>query len=148
MKTLEEQTLRVCGCCKRPLLIDVFYISRATGLPGNYCKECRKSVNRNSRHHVLPAYCLLPDESAGQPEEAMSAPDAAAETVDAVCRKPDDVNSIPGCCNKNRLHKKKEKERKENILPNPPCEGGDEEGGESSSCERIPARLPNNMPSC
>ena len=74
---------------------------------------------------------MLPDESAGQPEEAISAPDAAAETVDTVCRKPDDVNSIPGCCNKNRLHKKKEKERKENILPNPPCEGGDEEGGES-----------------
>mgnify|MGYP004604193699 FL=1 len=96
-------------------------------------------TKRRSRHHVLPVYCLLPDESAGQPEEAMSAPDAAAETVDAVCRKPDDVSSIPGCCNKNRLHKKKEKERKENILPNPPCEGGDEEGGESSSCERIPA---------
>ena len=49
MKTLEEQTLRVCGCCKRPLPTDAFYISRATGLPGNYCKECRKSASRNSR---------------------------------------------------------------------------------------------------
>ena len=52
-------------------------------------------TKRRSRHHVLPAYCLLPDESTGQPEEAISAPDAAAETVDTVCRKPDDVNSIP-----------------------------------------------------
>lgn len=34
MKTLEEQTLHVCGCCKRPLPTDVFYISRATGLSG------------------------------------------------------------------------------------------------------------------
>ena len=49
MKTLEEQTLRVCGCCKRPLPTDAFYISRATGLPGNYCKECRKSASRNGR---------------------------------------------------------------------------------------------------
>ena len=58
--------------------------------------------------------------------------------MDTVYKKPDNVNSIPGCCNKNDLHKKKEKERKENILPNPPCEGGDEEGGDSS-CEKIPA---------
>ena len=49
MKTLEEQTLHVCGCCKRPLPTDAFYISRATGLPGNYCKECRKSASRKYR---------------------------------------------------------------------------------------------------
>lgn len=96
-------------------------------------------TKRRSRRHIFPGYCLLPDESE-QPEEDSSAPDTVAETVDTVYKKPDNVNSIPGCCNKNDLHKKKEKERKENILPNPPCEGGDEEGGDSSSsCERIPA---------
>ena len=95
-------------------------------------------TKRRSRRHIFPDYCLLPDESE-QPEEDSSAPDTAAETVDTVYKKPDNVNSIPGCCNKNDLHKKKEKKRKENILPNPPCEGGDEEGGDSSSCERIPA---------
>lgn len=49
MKTLKEQTLCVCGCCKRSLPADAFYINRKTGLPGNYCKECRKSASRNSR---------------------------------------------------------------------------------------------------
>ena len=49
MKTLKEQTLCVCGCCKRSLPADAFYINRKTGLPNNYCKECRKSASRNSR---------------------------------------------------------------------------------------------------
>ena len=26
-----------------------FYINKKTGLPGNYCKECRKTVSRNHR---------------------------------------------------------------------------------------------------
>ena len=95
-------------------------------------------TKRRSHRHILPAYCLLADESE-QPEEDLSAPDTVAETVDTVYKKPDNANSIPGCCNKNDLHKKKEKERKENIHPNPPCEGGDEEGGDSSSCEKVPA---------
>lgn len=97
-------------------------------------------TKRRSRRHIFPDYCLLPDESE-QSEEGVSAPDTVAETVDTVYKKPDNVNSIPGCCNKNDLHKKKEKERKENILPNPPCEGGNEEGGDSS-CEKIPAVAP------
>ena len=49
MKTLKEQTLCVCGCCKRSLPADAFYINRKTGLPGNYCKECRKSASRKYR---------------------------------------------------------------------------------------------------
>lgn len=49
MKTSKEQTLCVCGCCKRSLPANAFYINRKTGLPGNYCKECRKSASRNGR---------------------------------------------------------------------------------------------------
>lgn len=94
-------------------------------------------TKRRSRRHILPDYCLLPDESE-QSEEDLSASNTVAETVDTVYKKPDNVNSIPGYCNKNGSHKKKEKERKENIHPNPPCEGGDEEGGDFS-CEKIPA---------
>lgn len=49
MKTSKEHTLYVCGCCKRSLPANAFYINRKTGLPGNYCKECRKTASRNGR---------------------------------------------------------------------------------------------------
>lgn len=101
-------------------------------------------TKRRSRRHILPDYCLLPDESE-QSEEDLSTPDTVAETTDTVYKTPDNVNSIPGCCNKNDLHKKKEKKRKENIHPNPPCEGGDEEEGDSS-CEKIPAAVSGAKP--
>ena len=42
MKSSKVQTLCVCGCCKRSLPASAFYINKKTGLPGNYCKECRK----------------------------------------------------------------------------------------------------------
>lgn len=98
-------------------------------------------TKRRSRRHILPDYCLLPDE-AGQPGEGTSVPDTVAETADAVCRKTGNVDNTPGYCDKNCLPKKKEKEIKENILPNPPCEGGDEEGGDSSY-EMVPAAAPS-----
>ena len=49
MKSSKVQTLCVCGCCKRSLPASAFYINKKTGLPGNYCKECRKTVSRNHR---------------------------------------------------------------------------------------------------
>lgn len=50
MKTVvKELTLYVCGCCKRSLPFEDFYINGKTGLPGNYCKECRKSTSRQHR---------------------------------------------------------------------------------------------------
>lgn len=49
MKNSEVQTLFVCGCCKRSLPASAFYINKKTDLPGNYCKECRKTVSRNHR---------------------------------------------------------------------------------------------------
>ena len=48
MKKLKSTTLCVCGCCKR-LSGKYLYINKKTGLPGNYCKECRKTVSRNHR---------------------------------------------------------------------------------------------------
>lgn len=49
MKTLQETTLYVCGCCKRSLSSSAFYLNKKTGMPDNYCKECRKSYSRKQR---------------------------------------------------------------------------------------------------
>lgn len=107
---------------------------------------------RNRRRHILPDYCLLPDdplpapaaddvadESPATPSGNAANPSATAEdtvckNADTVYKNADTVYNIPENCNKNGSHKRKEKERKEkeNILPNPPCEGGDEEGGGNS----------------
>lgn len=73
-------------------------------------------TKRRSRRHISPDYCLLPDE----------------ETVHS---------TLPDTATKSTLIKRKEKERKENILPNPPLpKGGDEEeeGGDFSN--RKPAK--------
>ena len=52
MKSSKVQTLCVCGCCKRSLPASAFYINKKTGLPGNYCKECRK-CDRESNYPVI-----------------------------------------------------------------------------------------------
>lgn len=49
METLQKQTLYACGCYKQTLPSDAFYVDKRTGLPGNYCKECRKSASRKHR---------------------------------------------------------------------------------------------------
>ena len=295
MKSSKVQTLCVCGCCKRSLPASAFYINKKTGLPGNYCKECRKTVSRNhrknekrslacdresnypvitstenptlrrelilhaletvaasierkrrkvresefetdfmhdrvvrrvmkregdsaftillytlsylysgegyyihvdddfydelsdqlfstdndsvrrvlhlfveygffdsslyerygiltsgdiqrqflfitkrrSRRHISPDYCLLPDEETVH----STLPDAVAETPDIVTQTLDTVTESPDTATKSTLIKRKEKERKENILPNPPLpKGGDEgeEGGDFSN--RKPAK--------
>ncbi len=48
MKTNVE-AYHTCGHCKRTLPLSAFYLNRQTGQPQNYCKECRCSVNRQSR---------------------------------------------------------------------------------------------------
>ncbi|MDD3036500.1 hypothetical protein [Bacteroides sp.] len=50
METSKKLTLHVCGRCKRMLPIEAFYLDKKTNRPQNYCKECRKSVNRNHRN--------------------------------------------------------------------------------------------------
>ncbi|WP_294481269.1 DUF4373 domain-containing protein [uncultured Bacteroides sp.] len=82
-------------------------------------------TKRRSNRHILPNYCLIAEET-----EPSSSPDAVAELPDNVCAMPENVTQAPDAATKTAYIKRKEKERKENILPNPPCQGGDEEGGE------------------
>ena len=49
METLKKSNNHVCGHCKRTLPLEDFYFNKKTNLPGNYCKECRKSASRNYR---------------------------------------------------------------------------------------------------
>ncbi|MEY8708480.1 hypothetical protein AALK94_14335 [Bacteroides faecichinchillae] len=49
MKISKKSTNHVCGCCKRTLPLEAFYLDKKTNLPRNYCKECRKSASRNHR---------------------------------------------------------------------------------------------------
>ena len=59
MKNSEVQTLFVCGCCKRSLPASAFYINKKTGLPGNYCKECRKTVSLPLKPYTRSSRMLL-----------------------------------------------------------------------------------------
>lgn len=112
-------------------------------------------ARRRSRHHILPEYCLLPEEvkaeaeaadesiEAGESTEGVSGEkrlnrtaDHVATTVDDVAATADIVAVSRDAATKTAHIKRKEKERKENILPNPPSpEGGNEErrsGGDLS----------------
>ena len=83
-------------------------------------------TKRRSRRHISPDYCLLPDEETVH----STLSDAVAETPDIVTQTLDTVTESPDTATKSTLIKRKEKERKENILPNPPfAKGGDEEEG-------------------
>ncbi|MEY8685956.1 hypothetical protein AB9N12_07380 [Bacteroides sp. AN502(2024)] len=50
METLMNQSLHICGCCKRELLQEAFYMNRRTRTIDNYCKECRKANARRYRN--------------------------------------------------------------------------------------------------
>ena len=94
-------------------------------------------TKRRSRRHISPDYCLLPDEETVH----STLPDAVAETPDIVTQTLDTVTESPDTATKSTLIKRKEKERKENILPNPPLPKGEdeeEEGGDFSN--RKPAK--------
>lgn len=79
-------------------------------------------TKRRSRRHISPDYCLLPDEETVH----STLPDAVAETPDIVTQTLDTVTESPGTATKSTFikRKEKEKERKENILPNPPLPKG------------------------
>ena len=90
-------------------------------------------TKRRSRRHISPDYCLLPDEETVH----STLPDAVAETPDIVTQTLDTVTESPDTATKSTFIKRKEKERKENILPNPPfAKGGDEEE-EGSEGEKV-----------
>ena len=82
-------------------------------------------TKRRSQHNVCPDYCLLAEEKA---TDGVS--DTVAETGENVTVSPDIVTVSRNAATKTALIKRKEKEKKENILPNPPfVKGGDEEEG-------------------
>ena len=48
METIMNKSLCICGCCKRELPQEAFYMNQRTRTTDNYCKECRKA---NARRH-------------------------------------------------------------------------------------------------
>ena len=84
-------------------------------------------TKRRSRRHISPDYCLLPDE----------------ETVHSTL--PDAVAETPDTATKSTFIKRKEKERKENILPNPPLPKGGDEGEEGDFSNRKPAKKKHEL---
>ena len=46
MEPLMNQSLHICGCCKRELPHEAFYTNKRTGTLDNYCSECRKASTR------------------------------------------------------------------------------------------------------
>ena len=93
-------------------------------------------TKRRSRHHICPDYCLLPEEKTTDEQ-----PDTVAATGENVAVSPNIATASRDTATKTALIKRKEKESKENILPNPPLpKGGDEgeEGGDFSN--RKPAK--------
>lgn len=94
-------------------------------------------TKRRSRHHICPDYCLLPEgEKAESTEPVKSAeempekkttdgrPDTVAATGENVAVSPDIATASRDTATKTALIKRKEKEKKENILPNPPFAKG------------------------
>ena len=78
-------------------------------------------TKRRSRHHICPDYCLLPEEKTTDEQ-----PDTVAATGENVAVSPNIATASRDTATKTALIKRKEK--KENILPNPPfAKGGDEE---------------------
>lgn len=54
MKTSElnqPNAVRCCGRCKRVLPLEEFYVNSRTQRPDPYCKDCRRTMNRE-RHRA------------------------------------------------------------------------------------------------
>ena len=93
-------------------------------------------TKRRSRHHICPDYCLLPE---GKTTDEQ--PDTVAATGENVAVSPDIATVSRDTATKTALIKRKEKEKKENILPNPPLpKGGDEEEEGGNFSNRKPAK--------
>lgn len=89
-------------------------------------------TKRRSRHHICPDYCLLPE---GKTTDEQ--PDTVAATGENVAVSPNIATASRDTATKTALIKRKEKEKKENILPNPPStKGGDEGGGIDETTKR------------
>ena len=45
METIMNKSLCICGCCKRELPQEAFYMNQRTRTTDNYCKECRRQTH-------------------------------------------------------------------------------------------------------
>ena len=111
------------------------------GFFDSYLYERYGIPKRRSRRHISPDYCLLPDEETVH----STLPDAVAETPDIVTQTLDTVTESPDTATKSTFIKRKEKERKENILPNPPLPKGGDEGEEGDFSNRKPAKKKHEL---
>lgn len=88
-------------------------------------KSPKSMEEKLKRKGECPDYCLLPE---GKTTDEQ--PDTVAATGENVAVSPDIATVSRDTATKTALIKRKEKEKKENILPNPPfAKGGDEEEG-------------------
>ena len=97
-------------------------------------------TKRRSRHHICPDYCLLPE---GKTTDEQ--PDTVAATGENVAVSPNIATASRDTATKTALIKRKEKERKENILPNPPLPKGGDEGEEGDFSNRKPAKKKHEL---
>ena len=44
-----------CGCCRKELPLEAFYIEKNTQRPDRYCKECRRAASNVRYYHVQAA---------------------------------------------------------------------------------------------
>ena len=91
-------------------------------------------TKRRSHRNIHPDYCLMADEDSQELLDK-AAQDTVEQTGANVTQSPDTVTESPDVATFSSDIKRKEKESKENILPNPPfCKGGNEEkeGGDFS----------------
>lgn len=44
-----------CGCCRKELPLEAFYIEKNTQRPDRYCKECRRAASNMRYYHVQAA---------------------------------------------------------------------------------------------
>ena len=61
METIMNKSLCICGCCKRELPQEAFYMNQRTRTTDNYCKECRKANARRHRNQDKSRHsCISP----------------------------------------------------------------------------------------
>lgn len=47
MENLKNETVSICGCCKRQLPLDAFYVNMKKKCPDRYCKVRQPKTERD-----------------------------------------------------------------------------------------------------
>ena len=55
MKQKQIPETHFCGCCRRELPLEAFYIEKGTQRPDRYCKECRRTTSNVHYYHAQTA---------------------------------------------------------------------------------------------